>query len=93
MAFEGGLGGRLFKKHGSLPGSGVQAFERTPNMDFRGKIVVITGAASGIGEACVREFAARHASVAMVDCKPSPAKRSSPNFVPPLRLWITFRPT
>jgi NAD(P)-dependent dehydrogenase (short-subunit alcohol dehydrogenase family) len=38
-------------------------------MDFTGKVVVITGAASGIGEACVREFAARHAAVAMVDCK------------------------
>jgi NAD(P)-dependent dehydrogenase (short-subunit alcohol dehydrogenase family) len=44
-------------------------------MDFRGKIVVITGAASGIGEACVREFAARHASVTMVDCKPSAGEK------------------
>jgi len=39
-------------------------------MDFTGKVVVVTGAASGIGEACVREFTARHAAVAMVDCKP-----------------------
>ena len=39
-------------------------------MDFQGKVVVITGAASGIGEACVREFAARNATVAMVDRKP-----------------------
>lgn len=39
-------------------------------MDFQGKVVVITGAASGIGEACVREFAARDATVAMVDRKP-----------------------
>ena len=38
-------------------------------MDFGGKAVVITGAASGIGEACVREFANRNALVAMVDCK------------------------
>jgi len=39
-------------------------------MDFTGKVAVVTGGASGIGEACVREFAARHAAVAMVDCKP-----------------------
>ncbi|MGC9997163.1 MAG: SDR family oxidoreductase [Terriglobia bacterium] len=38
-------------------------------MDFTGKVAVVTGGASGIGEACVREFAARHAAVAMVDCK------------------------
>jgi NAD(P)-dependent dehydrogenase (short-subunit alcohol dehydrogenase family) len=38
-------------------------------MDFAGKVVVITGAASGIGEACVREFVNRNAVVAMVDCK------------------------
>jgi NAD(P)-dependent dehydrogenase (short-subunit alcohol dehydrogenase family) len=38
-------------------------------MDFGGKVVVITGAGSGIGEACVREFANRNAVVAMVDCK------------------------
>jgi len=38
-------------------------------MDFGGKVVVITGAGSGIGEACVREVANRNAVVAMVDCK------------------------
>jgi len=38
-------------------------------MDFTGKVVVVTGGGSGIGEACVREFAARHASLAIVDCK------------------------
>jgi NAD(P)-dependent dehydrogenase (short-subunit alcohol dehydrogenase family) len=38
-------------------------------MDFGGKVVVITGAGSGIGEACVREFANRNAVVAMGDCK------------------------
>ena len=38
-------------------------------MDFRGKVVVITGAGSGIGEACVREFAHRNAAVAVVDRK------------------------
>lgn len=36
-------------------------------MDFSGKVVLITGAASGIGAACVREFAKRNAAVAMVD--------------------------
>jgi NAD(P)-dependent dehydrogenase (short-subunit alcohol dehydrogenase family) len=39
-------------------------------MDFRDKVVVITGAASGIGEACVCAFGARNASVAVVDWKP-----------------------
>ena len=39
-------------------------------MSFHGKVVVITGGASGIGEACVREFAQRKATVAMVDLKP-----------------------
>ncbi len=37
-------------------------------MDFQNKVVVVTGGASGIGEACVREFAARGAAVAVVDC-------------------------
>jgi NAD(P)-dependent dehydrogenase (short-subunit alcohol dehydrogenase family) len=36
-------------------------------MDFTGKVVVVTGGASGIGEACVREFANRNGVVAMVD--------------------------
>jgi NAD(P)-dependent dehydrogenase (short-subunit alcohol dehydrogenase family) len=45
-------------------------------MDFTGKVVVITGAASGIGEACVREFAARRAAVAMVDCKAGAGEQS-----------------
>jgi NAD(P)-dependent dehydrogenase (short-subunit alcohol dehydrogenase family) len=39
-------------------------------MTFDDKVVVITGASSGIGAACVREFARRNASVAMIDCKP-----------------------
>lgn len=36
-------------------------------MDFTNKVVVVTGGASGIGRACVREFAVRGASVAIVD--------------------------
>ncbi len=36
-------------------------------MDFGGKVVVITGGGSGIGQACAREFADRRASVAVVD--------------------------
>ena len=36
-------------------------------MDFSGKTVVITGGGSGIGQACAREFADRHAAVAIVD--------------------------
>lgn len=39
-------------------------------MDFTGKVAVVTGASSGIGAACVREFASRNAAVAMVDRKP-----------------------
>ena len=37
------------------------------DMDFSAKVVVVTGGASGIGRACAREFAARHAAVAVVD--------------------------
>lgn len=36
-------------------------------MDFTNKVVVVTGGASGIGRACVREFAVRGAAVAIVD--------------------------
>jgi NAD(P)-dependent dehydrogenase (short-subunit alcohol dehydrogenase family) len=45
-------------------------------MEFRGKVVVITGAGSGIGEACVREFANRNAAVAMVDRKASAGEKT-----------------
>jgi NAD(P)-dependent dehydrogenase (short-subunit alcohol dehydrogenase family) len=37
------------------------------DMDFSGKVAIVTGGASGIGQACAREFAARHAGVAIVD--------------------------
>jgi NAD(P)-dependent dehydrogenase (short-subunit alcohol dehydrogenase family) len=37
------------------------------DMDFENKVVVVTGGASGIGRACAREFAARRATVAIVD--------------------------
>ena len=36
-------------------------------MDFTGKVAVVTGGASGIGQACAREFATRRAAVAVVD--------------------------
>jgi len=36
-------------------------------MDFQDKVAVVTGGASGIGLACCREFAQRHAAVAVVD--------------------------
>lgn len=38
-----------------------------PTAEFEGKVVVITGAASGIGEACVQEFVAKGAAVLALD--------------------------
>ena len=36
-------------------------------MNFAGKVAVVTGAGSGIGQACAREFAAQGGAVAVVD--------------------------
>lgn len=36
-------------------------------MDFKGKVIVVTGGASGIGRACSMEFAIRHGTVAVID--------------------------
>jgi len=36
-------------------------------MEIRGKVVIITGAASGLGEACARKLAERGASIAVFD--------------------------
>ena len=36
-------------------------------MDFKDKAVIVTGGGSGIGRACVEEFAKRNAKVALVD--------------------------
>jgi 3-oxoacyl-[acyl-carrier protein] reductase len=36
-------------------------------MDFEGKVAIVTGGASGVGRACVLEFARRGAGVAVVD--------------------------
>lgn len=37
--------------------------------DFEGKVVLVTGGASGIGEACCRSFASRGASVVVADLR------------------------
>jgi NAD(P)-dependent dehydrogenase (short-subunit alcohol dehydrogenase family) len=42
------------------------------DMNFDRKVVVITGGSSGIGAACVREFATRNATIAIIDRKPAP---------------------
>ena len=45
-------------------------------MDFQNKVVVVTGAASGIGLACCREFVQRHAAVAVVDLDEKAGRRA-----------------
>src|SRR5271169_6135060 len=46
-------------------------------MDFQNKVVVVTGGASGIGLACCREFAQRHAAVAVVDVDEKGGRRAA----------------
>jgi NAD(P)-dependent dehydrogenase (short-subunit alcohol dehydrogenase family) len=46
-------------------------------MDFQNKVVVVTGGASGIGLACSREFAQRHATVAIVDVDAKAGRRAA----------------
>ncbi len=46
-------------------------------MNFKNKVVVVTGAASGIGLACCREFAGRDASVAIIDLDQKTGKRAA----------------
>jgi len=46
-------------------------------MDFKNKVVVVTGGASGIGLACCREFAERHADVAVVDLDEKAGRRAA----------------
>jgi NAD(P)-dependent dehydrogenase (short-subunit alcohol dehydrogenase family) len=46
-------------------------------MDFQNKVVVVTGGASGIGLACCREFARRHAAVAVVDLDEKAGRRAA----------------
>ena len=42
--------------------------------DFEGKVALVTGGASGIGEACCRELATRGASVVVADLQPEAAQ-------------------
>ena len=46
----------------------------TTTNDFEGRVVVVTGGASGMGASCVREFVTRGASVAIVDRNEEGAK-------------------
>lgn len=46
-------------------------------MDFQNKVVVVTGGASGIGLACSREFAQRHATVAIVNLDVKAGRRAA----------------
>ena len=45
--------------------------------DFRGKVVVITGAAGALGKAVAEEFAHRGAQLALVDIVATPGKQLS----------------
>ena len=47
----------------------------TDRQDFDGKVALVTGGGSGIGEACVKEFAARGAKVVVADFNVPAAER------------------
>ena len=47
----------------------------TDRQDFSGKVVIVTGGGSGIGEACVKEFAARGAKAIVADFNLPAAER------------------
>ena len=44
-------------------------------LDFSGKTVIVTGAASGIGKACAESFLARGATVVGLDINPAIVSR------------------
>ena len=55
-----------------IPPADVPA-TRTVHFGHQNRVVVVTGGAQGIGEACVRRFAAEGARVVMADILPAPA--------------------
>ncbi len=54
--------------------------ENRPAMQFQDKVTVVTGGASGIGAACVRNFAARGAKVVVADLNGEGAKAVAAEF-------------
>src|ERR1017187_7215534 len=47
------------------------------NMDCTNKVIVVTGGASGIGQATAREFAARHGAVGIFDRNDQPGHETA----------------